>query len=209
MKTNSFIYFVINVLFQFPFMVYGQPPDSLWQHHYGGAGDEIAFDVAEGDDGVYYVAGYTESYGNGNNDAYILEIDPSGNLVWDENYGVAAGSEIIYGSCLTSDGGIILAGKTDYYYDVEDEVLVLKLGVSSSGAVEENAQGPLLAVLPNPVVSKANICFDIPGKNDIFLSVYDSYGRKCNRSMACGLCRESKMFPGTPLTCRLGFISYG
>ncbi len=92
--------------------LYGQPPDSLWQRHYGGSGDDQGFDAIEGHDGnEFIVIGKTKSYGNGGYDAYILKLDAEGNVKWEKSYG-GAGQEQIVSICPALYGGYVVTGYT-------------------------------------------------------------------------------------------------
>jgi hypothetical protein len=52
----------------------------LWQKTYGGSGGENATSIQQSLDGGYVVAGYTESFGTGNFDAWVLKLDSSGDI---------------------------------------------------------------------------------------------------------------------------------
>jgi len=59
----------------------------------------------------YLLAGYTNSKGAGNFDAYLIKTDVNGNLQWEKTYG---GSSDDFGNAIsiTADGGYLLAGST-------------------------------------------------------------------------------------------------
>ncbi|MCW3999956.1 MAG: hypothetical protein NWE93_06935 [Candidatus Bathyarchaeota archaeon] len=89
------------------------PPGSVvWSNTFGGAGDEWAFSVIETSDGGYALAGYTNSSGEGNADAWLIKTDESGNRLWAKTYG-GAGDD--WASCIVeaSDGGYVMAGSTN------------------------------------------------------------------------------------------------
>lgn len=53
------------------------PPSILWSKTFGGSGDEYGSFVEQTADGGYVVAGYTESYGAGNGDFWLIKTDGS------------------------------------------------------------------------------------------------------------------------------------
>ncbi|MCS7201110.1 MAG: delta-60 repeat domain-containing protein, partial [Patescibacteria group bacterium] len=52
----------------------------VWAKTYGGSNDELSRSISPTSDGGYIVAGYTNSYGVGNNDFFILKLDSDGNI---------------------------------------------------------------------------------------------------------------------------------
>jgi hypothetical protein len=60
--------------------------DTLWTRTFGGAVSDWAESVCELADGSYGVSGTTGSFST-TRDAYLLKVDPGGNLVWGFNYG--------------------------------------------------------------------------------------------------------------------------
>jgi uncharacterized delta-60 repeat protein len=96
-----------------------------WQKTYGGSQPEEAFSIQQTNDGGYLVAGYTESFGAGSQDLWILKLNSAGDIEWQKTYG---GSERAYSIQQTSDGGYVVAGFGS------GDFLVLKL--SSDGTIE-------------------------------------------------------------------------
>jgi PGF-CTERM protein len=85
----------------------------VWNHSYGGTGDEYAHAIATTDDGGYVVAGWTRPAGlHQGTDVWLAKLDGSGSLVWNRTYGGAA-SERAYSVLETADGGYALAGWTN------------------------------------------------------------------------------------------------
>ncbi len=85
--------------------------DTLWSRTYGGSGLDIAWSVQQTTDGGYIVAGYTMSFGAGDEDLYLVKTDSSGDILWTRTYGGEA-TDRCYSVQQMTDGGYILAGLT-------------------------------------------------------------------------------------------------
>jgi hypothetical protein len=82
----------------------------IWSQTYGGLLNEKAWDVCESPNGGFAVIGWTESFGIGGSDIFLVRIDNDGNILWFRTYGSNFDDE--GRSILTKeDGGFILAGK--------------------------------------------------------------------------------------------------
>ena len=79
---------------------------------YGGSDDEQANSVIQTSDGGYAIAGWTDSYGNGYYNFWLVKTDSQGNQQWTQTYGASGDSEA-YSVVQTSDGGYALAGFTN------------------------------------------------------------------------------------------------
>jgi hypothetical protein len=86
--------------------------DSIqWNKTYGGPQNDKAKCLIQIGDNTYVLAGYTESYGAGDADMYLVKTDPSGNQIFNKTYG---GSQDDEANCIVQahDGGFVLAGYT-------------------------------------------------------------------------------------------------
>ena len=83
-----------------------------WNITYGGTGDDEAFSLVETFDGGYAVAGYTDSFGAGAQDFWLVKTDRFGNEEWNMTYG-GTGDECAYSVVETPDRGYALAGSID------------------------------------------------------------------------------------------------
>jgi hypothetical protein len=79
----------------------------VWNKTYGNATDTAATAGVLAPNGDYMVTGYTNPRGENNYDFLLMQIDPNGNMMWNETYG-GAGSQEASAMTKASDGYIIV-----------------------------------------------------------------------------------------------------
>ena len=84
----------------------------LWNKTYGGSRADVCYTVIERGE-EYILAGFTESFGAGGKDCWLLMTDSIGNLEWNKTYGGVNEDKAHFG-VQTSDGGYVLAGYTTF-----------------------------------------------------------------------------------------------
>lgn len=84
---------------------------ALWNKTYGGVGSDIATSLVQTNDGGYALAGYTNSFGEGNYDSFLVKTDSNGNMAWNKTYG-GTNWDSTHSLVQTIDGGYALAGDT-------------------------------------------------------------------------------------------------
>jgi len=104
-----------------------------WERTYGGSSREDTPAIRQTRDGGLIVAGVTESFGAGGPDFWVLKLRPSGKIQWQRAYG-GPGLDWGYAIQETSDGGYVVAGRTESYGAGSTDYWVLKL--TSSGEIE-------------------------------------------------------------------------
>ncbi|MGB4752597.1 MAG: hypothetical protein WBH60_08190, partial [Fervidobacterium sp.] len=83
-----------------------------WQKTYGGSGFDAGYCIEQTIGGGFIIVGESNSFVSGPVDVYIVKIDANGNLEWQETYG-SDGSDEAFCIRKTSDGGYIIAGRSD------------------------------------------------------------------------------------------------
>jgi len=98
----------------------------LWQRSYaGGSGDHVRAGQ-QTTDGGYVLAGCTSSFGSGDDDGWLVKLDPWGQVSWQTVYGGTARDELLSIKQLT-DGGYICGGVTRSYGSGNYDAWVLRL----------------------------------------------------------------------------------
>ncbi|MBD3347315.1 MAG: hypothetical protein GF401_19845 [Chitinivibrionales bacterium] len=102
-------------------------PYASFQKVYGGIGSDAATGVFQCDDGGYFICGYTESYGIGGRDVYLVRTNQSGETMWTRTYG-GIGDDIATACSHTPDGYFVICGYSCSFSDSgQKEMYLLKV----------------------------------------------------------------------------------
>ncbi len=108
--------------------------DEEWNNSFGGSLTDGGFVVRQVDDG-YIITGWTDSYGAGMHDVWLIKTNTMGDEVWDKTFGGAA-KDSGHDVQQTSDGGYIIIGYTSSYGDLDRDIWLIK--TDSNGNEEWN-----------------------------------------------------------------------
>jgi len=152
--------------------------NKVWEKIYGGSNDDWANSIQQTKDGGYIVAGYTESFGAGNFDFYIIKLDAYGNKVWEKTYG---GSNDDWANSIqqTKDGGYIVAGSTESFGAGERDVYVIKLN-EDGDKIWEKTYGGSNDDWANSIQQTKDGGYIVAGSTESFGGGWDVYIIKLN-----------------------------
>ncbi len=89
----------------------------IWQKTYGGNGNDWALGSDLTTDSGIVLAGYTDSFGAGMTDAWVVKLDLNGNITWQKTFGLANNDQA-WSVVQIQDGGYIIGG----YYSIFDQI---------------------------------------------------------------------------------------
>ena len=100
--------------------------DTLWTRTFGGTLDDEGCSIMETFCGDFIVAGYTESFGAGNEDFWILRLDSAGDTLWTKVYGYFYNDKA-KSIIQTYDRGFLVTGHIQDFFTHDFDAWVLRL----------------------------------------------------------------------------------
>lgn len=104
-----------------------------FQKTFTASGIDHAHGIVNTADGGFAVTGYTNSFGQGGNDLFLMKIDNLGNVLWQKTYG-SSGQEDGMSVAITEtpDQGFVIVGATTGFGAIGMDVLVVRVDPSGS-----------------------------------------------------------------------------
>ncbi len=167
----------------------------LWKRLYGGSSTEYGRALAELPNGDLLLAGYTNSFGAGSYDAWLVRLTSSGDEVWDVPLG-ANSDDRVFDLAVLADGSYALAGRTYSQGAGSADLWVVRAGpngamqwdFAAGGADFDQAVG--IAVAPDGALVAAGETRGAgTGGKDVFVVRLSPDGTQldCDDGVACTL----------------------
>jgi hypothetical protein len=153
-----------------------------WTRNVGGTGTEYGLYIIQTTDGGYAVAGYTNSYGAGDFDFYIVKLDSSGTLQWNRTIGGAANDRA---SCIvqTTDGGYAVIGRTNSFGAGNFDMFLVRLNSNGTlrwsrtlGGLGAEGEWSLIKTIDGGFALSGSTASFGAGLNDMYMVKLDSGG---------------------------------
>jgi hypothetical protein len=159
--------------------------DTLWTRTYGGPEDDYGYSIEPTDDHGYIIAGYTNSFGGGDYDIYIIKTDADGDTVWTSVLGGDA-DDFGYAVRETPASDYMIAGATwsfGYGTPVNSNVYLSKYNASGDtswtrtfGGSENDGAYSIQHTIDNNFVIAGYTNSYGAGSFDIYTLKIDPYG---------------------------------
>ncbi len=153
-----------------------------WTKTIGGANNDYGWSIIQTTDDGYAIAGFTNSFGAGGADVYVVKLDAQGNLQWTKTIG---GANDDYGRSIiqTSDGGYVIAGATRSFGAGGADVYVVKLDAQGNlqwtktigGANDDIGWSIIQTADGGYAIAGRTLSFGA-GNNDIYVVKLDTHG---------------------------------
>jgi type IX secretion system substrate protein len=98
--------------------------DTLWTKIFGGGWNDRGISIYQTADGGYIITGFTESFGAGYRDVYLIKTDFNGNILWTKTFG-GVSPDVGNSVQQTTDGGyIIVSANSSFGLGLNDVYLI-------------------------------------------------------------------------------------
>ncbi len=117
-----------------------------WNKTFGGTGHDYSYSVKQTSDGGYVLSGYTNSFGAGGNDIWLIKTDSTGKEQLNSTYGGIYDDELYYtdSMVLSNNGKFVLVGSTGSFGLGKEDVWLLKVtgleGNDQSDSGDDNGE---------------------------------------------------------------------
>ncbi len=125
----------------------------LWSQSYGGPESEEGRRVLYNADLGFYVAGFSNSFGSGDFDAYLVKTDLNGNKLWEKTYGKPSNWERIHDAVWTKDSTILMVGEVQATNGEASDILIIHadkngdtLWTKTIGSIGEDRANSIIGV---------------------------------------------------------------
>mgnify|MGYP000921915451 FL=1 len=115
-------------------------PEEEWNKTFGGSGSDVGNSVIEAEDGGYIIAGWTDSFGMGQNDVWLTKTDSKGFEEWNRTYG-GTGDDIGR-SVMNVGDGYFIVGSTRSHGSEDFDLWLIKTDSEGNKVWDKTFGGP-------------------------------------------------------------------
>ncbi|MBU0518534.1 T9SS type A sorting domain-containing protein, partial [bacterium] len=167
--------------------------DTAWARTFGGPFNDICRSVDVTTDAGFAAAGWTNSFGAGLDDFYLVKIDHSCDMEWDMTFGGPEMDEC-YAILQTEDDGFLLGGITESYGAGEKDVYIIRLGPETariSGSVIPHLDGltvylmneeDVLVASDTTLTEAGEYCFDDLAPGTYYVTLIEPLGFEADQN---------------------------
>ncbi len=113
----------------------------LWSKPYGGEGIDNGWAILETEDNGFLITGFSNSFGAGEMDIYLIRTDAAGDMLWERTYG-GPRSEYGWAMAQTTDGGYVLGGQTNSFGEGAEDGYLVKVNAQGEELWSQTFGGP-------------------------------------------------------------------
>ena len=158
--------------------------ERIWDANFGGRGADGGNYALVTKDGGYLSVGYTDSYGFGKNDIWVIKTDFTGEKEWSKVYGGKL-DDFGWGATESVDGGYVITGETFSFGNGQSDIYIFKID-SVGNKIWSNTFGGLSEDVGYSIVNSDDGGYVIAsqtrsygkGGNDGMIVKFDSFGNK-------------------------------
>ena len=172
----------IMFLYAFTQCIYGYSQNASWEKNFGGNGIQYAYSVIQTSDGGYIATGYTDTYGSGGNDVYVVKVNTYGRMQWQQVIG-GSGDDKGMGIVQNSSGEYYICGQTNSSGAGNYDVYVIKLNgggnliwTNTYGGTQADYGKSLVMTAAGDVVITGTTSSSGAGGSDFYLLKINSSG---------------------------------
>jgi hypothetical protein len=112
-----------------------------YQTSFGGFNNDIGQSIIQLADSGFVIAGYTNSFGSGGYDLYVVRTDKNCSLVWQQTIG-GMDWDFGYKVLQSTDGGFVICGSTESYGYGKTDGYIVKLNAAGVFQWQKTYGGP-------------------------------------------------------------------